>query len=47
LGKTVLLVLEEENALIMDKYLAFLKEAANIAFTNIDDGIKYLKTFEK
>lgn len=44
LGKTVILVLEESNV-IKNDYLSFITQMADITFDNIEDGIKYLKTF--
>ena len=45
LGKTVILVLEDDNRFHEDRYMQFLKKAANITFTNLQDGINYLKVY--
>lgn len=44
-NKTIILVLEPGHETINDRYLQFLKKAANISFETLDEGIKYLKTF--
>lgn len=46
LGKTVILCLEENNEFIKDKYLEFMKKASDIAFTDLEDAIKYLSLFK-
>lgn len=46
LNKTVILVLEPNNETIDDKYLQFLKIAANITFDNFQDGLNYLQSFK-
>ena len=45
LGKTVILVREVSN-IHKNRYLDFLEEMCTITFTNLDDGITYLKTFK-
>ena len=45
LGKTVILVCEESK-IHEDRYLDFTRELASITFSNLEDGITYLKTFK-
>ena len=45
LGKTVITVLEPNHETIKDKYLSFITQVSDIVFTNIEDGIEYLKSF--
>lgn len=42
LGKTVLLVLEEGNDYIKDRYLSFMKCMSDVVFDSLDDAIVYL-----
>lgn len=46
LGKTVILVLEENNQTIDDRYLEFLTAFADITFDNLEEGINYLQLFQ-
>jgi len=45
LGKTVILVLEEDHETIPDRYLNFMKKLSDVTFNNLEDGINYLKIF--
>jgi nucleoside 2-deoxyribosyltransferase len=45
IGKTVILVLEEDNKHIEARYLEFLKKVSHVTFSNFEAGIKYLKSF--
>jgi nucleoside 2-deoxyribosyltransferase len=45
MGKTVILVLEKDSKHFDDEKLAFMRKVAHITFTELQDGIKYLKTF--
>lgn len=45
IGKTIILILEEENEFINSTYLAFLKKVSHVCFSNFQDAVKYLKTF--
>ncbi len=45
IGKTVILVLEENNEIMKDKYLAFMEKAADVTFRNFEDGIGFLQSF--
>ena len=47
LGKTVILVLEDQNETIKDKYLMFLTSFANIVFSTLEEGIEYLRIFDE
>ena len=44
-GKTVILVLEPHNEVILDRYLAGLKNVADVVFDNLDEGLAYLHLF--
>jgi len=44
LGKTVILVLEENHEIHKDRYLEFLKKAANITFSNFENGVDFLRS---
>jgi len=46
LGKTVITVLEPNHEIIKDSYLSFITQVSDIVFTNLEDGIQYLKSFE-
>jgi nucleoside 2-deoxyribosyltransferase len=43
LGKTVILCIEPNNHHIKDKYLGFLRSVSHVVYTNLDDGILFLK----
>lgn len=43
LGKTVILCIEPSNYHIKDKYLKFLHNVSHVVYTNLDDGILFLK----
>jgi len=43
LGKTVILCIEPNNHHIKDKYLDFLHNVSHVVYTNLDDGISFLK----
>jgi len=45
LGKTVITVLEPNHETIKDNYLSFITQVSDIVFTNLEDGIEYLKSF--
>jgi nucleoside 2-deoxyribosyltransferase len=45
LGKTVITVLEPNHETINDNYLLFITQVSDIVFTNLEDGIEYLKSF--
>lgn len=45
LGKTVILVLEDENEKIPEEYLAFLKKVSHVTFSDFQAAVNYLKTF--
>lgn len=45
IGKTVILVLEENNETQKDRYLNFMKKVSHVVYNNLDDGIKFLSTF--
>lgn len=45
LGKTVILVLEEGNETINDRYLAFFNKIADVSFNRLEEGIEYLTKF--
>ncbi len=45
LGKTVILCLEENNSKINDRYLDFLKKAADITFNSLESGISHLMLY--
>lgn len=45
IGKTVILVIEENSEHFDDEKLAFMRKVAHITFSKFEDGIKYLKTF--
>jgi nucleoside 2-deoxyribosyltransferase len=42
--KTIILVLEDENEHIKDKYLQFLTPAADLIYKDLDTAINFLKT---
>lgn len=44
LGKTVILVLEEEHKIHKDEYLDFLKNFADCVFETFESGLSYLNT---
>lgn len=44
LGKTVILVLEENHEHFKDRYIQFIKKASSITFDNFQDGIDYLQS---
>lgn len=45
LGKTVITVLEKSHETIKDSYLQFITQVSDITFDNLEEGIKYLKSF--
>jgi nucleoside 2-deoxyribosyltransferase len=45
LGKTVITVLEPNHETIKDNYLSFITQVSDIVFTNLEDGVEYLKSF--
>lgn len=45
LGKTVITVLEPNHETIKDSYLSFITQVSDIVFTNLEDGVEYLKSF--
>ncbi|MCK5015688.1 MAG: hypothetical protein KAS32_01335, partial [Candidatus Peribacteraceae bacterium] len=45
LNKTVILVLEPRHETREDRYMQFLKKAANITFETLEEGIDYLQSF--
>ena len=45
IGKTVILVLEENHETQKDRYLNFMKKVSHVVYNNLEDGIKYLNTF--
>jgi nucleoside 2-deoxyribosyltransferase len=47
LGKTVILVLEPNHETQQDRYLQFLRKAADITFNNLEDAIEYLNSFAR
>lgn len=47
LGKTVILVLEEPNHHQEDRYLQFMQKVSHITFADFEEGIKFLKRFER
>jgi len=46
LGKTVILCLEPNNNHIKDKYLEFLHKVSHVVYSNLDDGIAFLKKLD-
>jgi len=46
LGKTVITVLEPDHETIKDNYLSFVTQVSDIVFTDLDQGIDYLKSFD-
>ena len=46
LGKTIILVLEENHETIKDRYMQFLKKAASITFDNLEAGVGFLQSFK-
>ena len=47
IGKTVILVLEEDNEHQKDRYIQFMKKVAHVTFKTLEEGIEYLKTFSR
>jgi nucleoside 2-deoxyribosyltransferase len=47
IGKTVILVLEENNEHQLDRYIQFMKKTAHVTFNNLEEGVNFLKTFEE
>lgn len=45
IGKTVILILEEENEYFDEEKLAFMRKVAHITFSKFEDGLEYLKRF--
>jgi len=46
LNKTIILIDDKsENDDAFDRYFQMIKNSANVVFTNLDDGIEYLKHF--
>lgn len=45
LGKTVITVLEPHHETIKDSYLSFITQVSDIVFSNLKDGVEYLKSF--
>jgi nucleoside 2-deoxyribosyltransferase len=45
IGKTVILVLEKDSQHFPDEKLAFMRKVAHITFSDLQEGINYLKTF--
>lgn len=45
LGKTVILVLEDNHETIEDRYLLFLTKAASITFSDFDKAVEYLLSY--
>jgi len=46
LGKTVILCLEPNNNHIKDKYLEFLHKVSHVVYSNLYDGIAFLKKLD-
>ena len=45
LGKTVILVLEPNHETIKQSYLSFLRQVADVVFSDLQSGIDYLESF--
>jgi nucleoside 2-deoxyribosyltransferase len=45
IGKTIILVLEQENQYFSDDRLSFLRRVSHITFSKFSDGVEYLKAF--
>lgn len=45
IGKTVILVLENNHETIKQSYLSFITQVADIVFIDLESGINYLKSF--
>jgi len=45
INKTIVLVLEENNKFIKDKYFCFIRECSTVVYDNLEHGIEYLYSF--
>jgi len=44
---TVVLVLEDESKHFKDRYLQFMEKVSDVRFSSLEDGIRFLSTFER